>query len=220
MEARKKWGRSFIEQTFYFLPSTCQGLSVSVFSGWVLLVDKFRILIISGTRTTLTSDLLSQALPRGGGIRMGWGGRQRRGPPRRAQHLLCSAGSVCQAVGGKRAWSHQPTLRRNSPEPPPRTPPDSGLLPVSLGRWGAKATCGNLKERGVGRSGTTWNREPSRSRFRPPMLGSSAVVGRAGCGAQAGSRAAAARQSGRGRARPPRRSSPSGLAGAPARPIR
>ena len=85
---------------------------------------------------------------------MGWGGKERRGPPRRA-HLLCSAGNVCQAVGGRSAWSHQPTPGRNSPEkhpPCPRPTPPRGLLLVSLGRWCGKATFGNLKERGVWRT--------------------------------------------------------------------
>lgn len=114
MEARGKKAIVLSLNIYFWLPS-CQGL-FRVFSGWVPRVNKFRIPIISGTGAALTSDLLSHKLPGGRGVGVGWGGWERRRPPRGAQHLLCSAGSVCQAVGGKRAWSHQPTLRQKSPE--------------------------------------------------------------------------------------------------------
>lgn len=163
----------------------------------------------------LASDLLSHEPPalrrRSKDELGGWGTRS---PLRRAQ-LLCSAGSVCQAVGGTRACSRQPALRRNSPQIRTSPYPAPGLLLCSLGKWGEKQLLGTERK---GR-GAKWD-ERRNATLPDPGLGlSSRCSGRPGPGP--GWRAVAsgggAQRGGRGGRGPLRRSSLSGLAGAPAR---
>lgn len=105
----------------YFLPPSCQGL-FRVFSGWVPLVNKFRIPIISETCVALTSDLLSQtALGQGSRPRMGRMGEAM--PASRSTTSAVFSQERLSSSGRKRAWSHQPTLKQKSPEKLPSRPP-------------------------------------------------------------------------------------------------
>lgn len=152
-----------------------------VFSGWVLLVDKFRIRIISGTGVALASDLRLPNLPEG---EPGGDGAQRC-PLRRAQ-LRRPSGSVWHAVGGEERGAASPLSGETLPKPAPSSHPTHGLLLPSLGRWCGEATFGNLKEGAVGRTGTSVSATApaTRSGFRAPGPKTGAGAARAGSGAR------------------------------------
>lgn len=105
--------------------------------------------------------------------------------------LLCSSGSVCQ-TGRKRAWSHQPTLRRNSPETSTLLPPHPRASASFFREVVREGNFWKLEGGGCGAKwgevGQTFRRRPSgpKTGFRARRLKTGAVGGRGRVRAGAG----------------------------------
>lgn len=132
----------------------------------------------------------SHQLPRGRVVGMGWGGWERRCPPRGAQHLLCSAGSVCQAVGGKELGATSPLLSKSRLK---RSPPALRASAVFFREVVRKGNFWELVREGCGAKRDEYgNATPLGPGVGLPRRDQSQWARRAGSGAGVRSPAAAA----------------------------